>query len=326
MNKTIYTVVMTLLTMTYGYSQCACCAGAGTGSSNGDYNNGILTLPKNKWVAETYADYRTINQSNTVATAKADEEETPLKNMLITSFGVRYGLTNTITISALIPYVFLHTDTGNDSGLGDLVVMSTFNVLNKNNFSLALQAGLELPTGTQKSSAFDNTTVVVGSGSYDPMVGIIVAKRWDKYTLQANGLYKQTTKGFHDNYYGSIAIQNVTLNYRILGAKTSCALMPTEETDKPTESTPDATTKTTSANLSWSVFGGYYGEWLDNIKEEDVVDDNSGYYLGYATLGTTLSYKTWSFPLTASLPIIQNMNGDQNNGGFRIRLGIIKSF
>ncbi len=37
-----------------GFSQCACCAGAGVGSSNGDYNNGILTLPKHIWVAESY--------------------------------------------------------------------------------------------------------------------------------------------------------------------------------------------------------------------------------------------------------------------------------
>jgi hypothetical protein len=306
--------VIALWAMTNGYSQCACCAGAGAGSSNGDYNNGILTLPKNKWVVETYTDYRTINQSNALATEAEEEEETPLKNMLIQTAGVRYGITNNITFSALVPYVFLHTATGNDSGFGDLVLLSTFNVVNKNNYSLALQAGLEFPTGTQKNSAFDNTTVVVGSGSYDPMAGIIFAKRWNKYTLQANALYKHTTKGFHDNYYGSIAIQNISLNYRILGSNASCDVKAVKET-----------AITTTTNLSWAVFGGYYGEWLDNIKEEDVVDENSGYYLGYATLGNAISYKTWSFPLTLSLPVIQNMNGDQNEGGFRIRLGIIKT-
>jgi hypothetical protein len=313
--KTIYTVAIALMAMTHGYSQCACCAGAGTGSSNGDYNNGILTLPKKKWVLETYTDYRTINQSNAVEAAPDEEEETPLKNMLIQSVGVRYGLTASITLSALVPYVFLHTDTGNDNGFGDLMLLGTFNVWHKNNYSLALQAGLELPTGTQKKAAFDNTTVVVGSGSYDPMAGIIFAKKWNKYTLQANALYKQTTKGFHNNYYSSIAIQNVSLNYRILGDNTSCDLKKEEEKDKVAKN-----------NLSWTVFGGYYGEWLDNIKEDDIVDENSGYYLGYATLGNAISYKTWSFPLTVSLPIIQNMNGDQNEGGFRMRLGIIKSF
>ncbi len=47
--------------------------------------------------------------------------------------------------------------------------------------------------------------------------------------------------------------------------------------------------------------------------------------LGFATLGTNLSFKRWSFPLTVSLPVINNMNGDQNDAGVRLRLGIVKS-
>ena len=81
-----------------------------------------------------------------------------------------------------------------------------------------------MPTGIQKGANFDNTTVVVGSGSYDPIAGIIIAKRWDKLNLQVNGLYKHTTDGFQGNYYGSIAIQNLSLSYRIKGAATFCAL------------------------------------------------------------------------------------------------------
>jgi len=318
--------VIALLAITRGYSQCACCAGAGIGSSNGDYNNGILTLPKNNWVAETYADYRTVNGGSPSASAKAPEEEALLKSMWIQSVGLRYGLTDKITLSALLPYVSLYTDTGNDGGLGDLILMGTFSIFNKSNFTIGLQAGVELPTGIQKSGTFDNETVVVGSGSYDPMAGIIIAKRWDKFSLQANGLYKHTTNGFQGNYYGSIAVQNISLNYRILGENSSCATMPMEETNSDNSTKTTDKTTTTESKLSWAVFGGYYGEWLDKLKEDGIIDHNSGYYLGYATLGTNLTYATWSFPLTASLPVIQNMNGDQNSGGFRIRLGIIKSF
>ena len=238
--------------------------------------------------------------------------------MLIQSLGVRYGLTKSITLSALVPYVFLHTNTGNDNGIGDLVLLGTFNLYAKNNFSIALQAGLELPTGIQKSANFDNTTVIVGSGSYDPMAGIIASKRWNNLTLQGNALYKKTTKGFQDNYYSSIAIQNISLSYRIIGENRLCPVMKEEKaTDK---------TKEPLSNIGWAAFGGYYGEWLGKSKEDGVTDNNSGYYLGYATLGNTISYKKWSFPLTLSLPVIQNMNGEQNTGGFRLRLGIIKTF
>lgn len=67
--------------------------------------------------------------------------------------------------------------------------------------------------------------------------------------------------------------------------------------------------------------------YYDSIRnDQPVVDENSGYYLGFATLGTNLSDKKWSFPLTLSLPVIQQMNGNQNDTGFRLRLGIITSF
>src|SRR6476620_3882028 len=156
MKKTIYIMVAAVMLSTYGFSQCACCAGAGTGAANGDYNNGILTLNKKQLVLETYSDYRKINQNLPPVTG-GTEEETPLASMLIQSFGIRYGVTKAITVSALVPFVFLHTETGNDNGLGDLDLLGTFSVISRNNFSLALQAGIELPTGTQKDSNFDNT-------------------------------------------------------------------------------------------------------------------------------------------------------------------------
>ncbi len=189
--------------------------------------------------------------------------------------------------------------------------MGTFNLYSKNNVNFALQAGIELPTGIQKNSNFDNTTVIIGSGSYDPMAGILFSKHWNKMTFVGNVLYKYTSTGFQDNYYGSIAIQNATLSYKIKAGGRLNTIDKREEKE--------------ISNFGWSIFGGYYGEWLDKIKEDDAIDENSGYYLGFANLGTNLSYKKWSFPLTLSLPIINGMNGTQNDSGFRLRIGIIRS-
>lgn len=304
--KKIILLIVVFYSTTQTYGQCACCAGAGASASSSDYNNGIFTLPKNQWVFETYGDYRTIKNGNA-----PEEDEKLLKNMFINSFGIRYGISNKITISALVPYLFLHTNSGNDNGLGDLDFIGTFDIYSKNNFKFAVQAGVEFPTGIQKNSNFDNSTVVVGSGSYDPMLGILFSKHWNKMTLIGSGLYKYTTKGFQGNYYGSIAIQNLAVSYKIKDGGRLCAI---DEKDE----------KITS-NFGWSILGGYYGEWLDKLKEDDVIDENSGYYLGFANFGTTLSYKKWSFPFTISAPIINNMNGTQNESGYRFRLGIVKS-
>jgi len=306
MKKLLFLFVVTFCTTIEVKSQCACCAAAGASATSNDYNNGILTLEKNNWVIETYGDYRTI-KSGTMP----EGEEKLLKNMFISSLGIRYGVTDKITISALVPYVFLHTNDGNDSGLGDLDIMATFNVFSKNSLNFALQAGIELPTGIQKNSNFDNTTVVVGSGSYDPMAGLLVSKHWDKMTIVANALYKHTSTGFQGNYYGSIAIQNLSLSYKIKAGGRMCAL--------------DTKDNKTVSNFGWNIFGGYYGEWLDRLKEDGSVDPNSGYYLGFANLGTSLSYKNWSFPLTVSVPIINEVNGTQNRAGYRMRVGIIRS-
>ena len=304
--KRILLIIVLLYSTTIVYSQCACCAASGASASSNDFNNGKFTLPKNQWVLESYGDYRTIKNGNS-----PEGEEKLLKNMFISSLGVRYGVTDKITISALVPYVFLHTNYGNDNGLGDLALMGTFNVYSKNGYGFAVQAGIELPTGIQKDSNFDNTTVVVGSGSYDPMLGVLFSKHWDKMTLIANGLYKYTTTGFKGNYYGSIAIQNLAISYKIKEGGRLCSM--------------DEKDEKAASNFGWNVFGGYYGEWLDKLKEDGVVDENSGYYVGFANLGTTISYKKWSFPLTVSAPIINKMNGTQNDTGYRFRIGIIKS-
>ncbi len=102
--KKIVLFVIAFYATTRTYSQCACCAAAGASASSNDYNNGIFTLPKNQWVIEGYGDYRTIKKGNA-----PEEDEKLLKNMLISSVGIRYGLTDKITVSALIPDVFLHT-------------------------------------------------------------------------------------------------------------------------------------------------------------------------------------------------------------------------
>jgi hypothetical protein len=305
--KKIFLTVVLLITTIASYSQCACCAGAGIGSSNGDYNNGILTLPKKMFLSEVYFDYRTIKDGNA-----PEEDEKLLTKMFITSLGFRYGITKNFTVSALLPYVKLYTNNGSDSGLGDLILLGTYTVYSKNKINFAIQGGIELPTGVQKNSSFDNTTVIVGSGSYDPMIGVIFSKQWDKLTLNGNVLYKHTTNGFQKNYYGSLSVHGVGVSYKIKGESTICEM--------------DSSESNATNNLGLSATVSYSGEWLDKIKEDGVKDEDSGHYLGLANLGGAILYKKWAFPITFSLPIINEMNGLQNEFGYRLRVGVIRTF
>ncbi len=306
-SKAAVAVLFTLFAHS-AYSQCACCAGAA--SASGDFNNGIFTLPAKQYVLESYADFRTIRGGNDIM--PLGNEEAPLKNMLITSLGARYGLSDKMVLSVLLPYAFLHTNYGNDRGLGDAMLLGTFEVFSHGNTRIALQGGVELPTGVQKSSNFDNTTVIVGSGSYDPAGGVLAAHRWGKFALQGNLFYKHTTRGFEGNYYSSVFVQNLTLSYRLAGAQSTVCT-----------SDPKRAAKN---SFSLNAFGGYYGEMLDKIVEDRIPDENSGYYLGFANLGANVFYKKWGVPVTLSLPVFQHLNGTQNEAGFRIKVGVVRSF
>lgn len=317
MKKIFLSCSLVLIGFNAAYSQCACCSGASIGSSNGDNSNSAVTLGKKKFMIEGYGDYRSFMASEgghhepNPADSSA-EEETPLTKMTITSLGIRYGLTDNITVSALMPFVLLNTDKGNDNGLGDLILLSTIKVYSKNKMQIALNAGMELPTGQQKSSNFDETTVVVGSGSFDPMAGVMFAKGWEKLSLKSNVFYKYTTKGFDNTNFGSLCIQNLTLGYQLKGQSALCS---------PTDST-----KKIPTGFGWNIYGGYYGEWLGQISEDGNKDPNSGYYLGFATIGTSISTNGWSFPLTFSLPVLQELNGEQSHTAFRLRFGVTKMF
>lgn len=305
--KKILSAAFLLLTACIAYSQCACCAGAGIGSSSGDFNNGIVTLPKGVATAEAFTDFRAIKKGTA-----PEEDEKLLTKMWVNSLAFRYGLTKNITLSTVLPYVSLYTQNGSDAGLGDLIFLATFKVFEQARSSAALQGGIELPTGIQKSSNFDSSTIIVGSGSYDPMLGAVLSSQWGKYNLNANVLYKHTNPGFQKNYYGSLCTHNMSLSYKIKGESAICM------------ATADPVS--TQTNFGLMAFVGYSGEWLDKLKEDGVLDENSGHYLGLANAGVNFSYKKWAFPVVFSLPIICEMNGLQNSFGYRCKVGISRVF
>lgn len=279
MKKNILVIGILIATTYNALSQCACCSGAGAPLNN-DNNNGVLTLPKKGLMVEALSDYRTIQEGSKTMHNEGGEQtemETPLSSIVINTLGLRYGVTQRITLSTILPYVILNTKSGRDYGLGDLILLGTFGVYNKPNLKLALMGGIELPTGVQKGSSFDETTIVVGSGSYDPIVGVTFVEKLNKFKLSSNLQYRYTTRGFEDIKYSSVSSQSLIVSYDFNEHNTTCSI----------------DSICTSHKFKSSVIGGYYGEWLSKIEEDDKVDDNSGYYLGFAMVGATFSYKKW---------------------------------
>jgi hypothetical protein len=298
-------------------SQCSCSSGTSVGLSNGDYSNEVFNLPKGKFAIEGYGDYRTFikiaeEHHHDMETMDSIEmtEERHLENMFISSLGVKFGITNRIMVSALIPYVFLKTDQGNSRAFGDLVLLGTLGLYSKNDLNIAVSTGVEITTKKRRNPSFENTTVTVSSGSIDPMLGISASKKWNRVILQVSSVGKYTTQGFDKTNYGSVNAQNIAISYLLKSKTSNCSSDSVMQDGKP----------------KLAVFGGYYGEWLGQIDKEGEKDQNTGYYLGFATIGSSLTFKGFSIPLTCSFPFIQDIRGEQVHSGYRIRLGIVKIF
>ena len=203
-----------------------CCKCAGTIYSDDEYNNGQLTLKKKQLLTEYGMNYRTIRNSSdhhNTDERKQSEQETPLKSMPIITLAINYGLHDKITIPAILPYAVLYTANSSDKGMDALMLLGTCSIHSKATFNLAAQAGIELPTGVQKGSRFDNTTIVVGSGSIDPIIGLAFSQHIRKLNLQGSVIYKYTVRGFENNYYGSLSVENMALAYTINHGQDRCS-------------------------------------------------------------------------------------------------------
>ena len=128
---------------------------------------------------------------------------TPLKmSMDMDMFGVMYGVTDKMTVMAMIPYVRKSMDhinrpgvafTTRSRGWGDAKIQGIWNLWSDQDTSfereLYLKAGISLPTGD--TNVKDNTPLgrvrlpypmQLGSGTYDPMLGITYKEIYDTWS------------------------------------------------------------------------------------------------------------------------------------------------
>lgn len=301
----ISTYCISLIAITTTYSQCACCSAATVGASYSMFSGAGLKADRKNFLLDFSVDYRSF-QEGEIHDGGGEEEETPLKSMTISTLGGRYGISDRFSVSIQLPVVFLRTYLGGENGVGDAVALAQYNILKRGKYSFTLNGGVELPTGQQKQSSFDNTTVVIGSGSFDPILGFSAVKHGVRGAIQLSGLFRKTMDNSEDANYGDLSSHSFIYTYLLNDTFESAASL-----DK---------------NVTFGIAAGYYGEWLEHLEEDGVADENSGYYIGFATVTATARAHKWEFPLTISQPVIQNLNGEQSKVNARIRFGITHRF
>ncbi|MBL7481538.1 hypothetical protein IZU94_16370 [Legionella sp. 27fs60] len=170
-----------------------------------------------------YFSYKPFSDLELMQNPEAESQNAYFINYLM----INYGLTNNITVGAILPYVYssnlraasldessMVSQLGNISGVSDTNLFSVWKLVeeDKSPISMALLTGINAPTG--KTSVLDNEGVFFaasdqpGSGAWSPFAGLIFTKKWDRFLLSSNLIYTQYTEGSQNTTLGSIVNYN----------------------------------------------------------------------------------------------------------------------
>ena len=248
-----------------------------------------------------------------------------------------YGVTNDFSIGLRLPYVsfeqvkeghiHVHEDGdrdielhrhGDSADFGDLTLFGQYRLLHRHSKELEVSAlfGLKTPTGRTSERPRHGPRFEVenqpGSGSWDPMAGLAVTKRWGKLSLDSNILYMFTTHGSQRTVLGDTFLYNFATSYRIGEIRHVHHHM-----------VGDQMHDEEHTRLAWDLVAELNGEWHDKNEIRDRDDDNSGGNQLYFSPGVRATIADRYSPFfSAGIPILQDMNGKEQESDYRFVVGI----
>ncbi|MCL4431686.1 MAG: transporter [Epsilonproteobacteria bacterium] len=245
------------------------------------------------------------------------------------SLSASYGVTDDLTFNLQLPYVTRKgIRAGEDDGsgpvvdphddikeLGDVTALLQYKVYD-DKFKVALLAGLKAPTGKDDVTYEDEileADLQSGSGSWDLFAGVAFTKDFEDFSLHSDLLYKSNNKGVGNSELGDIFTYNVALSYTLLDHKPQVCLTGSKEENH--------------NGYSVDTFIELNGERAEEDRFDGSKSSNTGHNVIFATTGLQVSTENnYSFFVSVSVPVYQNMRGVQNDISHRATIGIGKSF
>ncbi|MFN3467280.1 MAG: transporter [Candidatus Brocadiales bacterium] len=247
-----------------------------------------------------------------------------------------YGVTNDLLVGLRLPYVSheqikeghehmgeveVHRH-GDSADFGDLTLFGQYRLLHRHSKELEVSVlfGLKMPTGRTTESTRQGPRFEVehqpGSGSWDPMTGLAVTKRWGRLSLDGNILYTFTTRGNQRTTLGDIFFYNLAASYRI-----------GEIREVHHYKVGDQVHEKEHTHLAWDLVGELNGEWNGKHETSDRDDDNSGGNQVYFSPGVRATIADRYSPfLSVGIPILQDMNGKEQESDYRFTVGMSVGF
>jgi len=257
--------------------------------------------------------FDTFSDRELISFAEQDKEIHNINSLSKYSAGIAYGITDDMTLRLSLPYVVrrdireseppdeIH-EHGDSKGIGDISLYAHRRLAKKGNMDMTLLVGIKMPTG--ETTTKDDHGVryeaefLPGSGSWDPSLGIAFTRRLGKLSLDGNVLYTLVTEGTQNTDLGDKFNYNIALAYVPYSGTTSVDVI---------------------------IEGN--GVWVAKQDVNGNKDDNSGGNVFYISPGVRASFgNSISAYVSYGYPVLEDMNGDQNEIDYRVVVGINATF
>ena len=214
---------------------------------------------------------------------------------------VPYNFTNNIKTT----FAGFTIDEGNSIGFGDLTLLGKYRFLNneKHKLHASFLAGIKMPTGeTNETNEFGfklGADDQPGTGSWDPLLGLALSKRFDRFSVDTSTLYRLSTKGSQDTIVGDVVNFNLGTSYHVnkINPRLFERIFPR---------------KILGRDLDWNLVLELNGIWTEKVEFRGLKDNSHGGLTVFLSPGLRMSIdKKWISNLSIGFPVIEDLNGDQ---------------
>lgn len=296
------------------------------------------TLPKKKFFIGTGINYTNSNEFTNIELTRLDKRSEHIHNtrhFFIPSLSLGYGLTDNVFFGLSVPYIFKYDirtsfngmaiEQGNSIGIGDITFLSEYRFLKKENIDLhsAIITGVKIPSGVRRVKDDQGLLFEAddqpGTGSWEPFVGLALSKGFKHLSLDANGLYRFSTRGTKDIIVGDMVSFNIAVSHRVTDRYLKKIFIE----------------KLSNKTLDWDLILEANGHWSEkpgfNINlpfgHTSFRDENHGGLLIYLTPGIRVIFdKKWVSNFAVSFSTIEYLNGRQRAPSVRLVFGLTRIF
>lgn len=316
--QNIYIIAFLVLFSQSSASACFC-GSHYTGINN--YGSTILTvpastLPRGKFAlgySLNFQKYDEFNRARYRSLLRGGKDSYSVDSILSQSLNLAYGVTDDLDLLAIFPIQSFHKLNstannlrfvdGDSFGIGDFIFLAKYRFYRSKRSSAAVMLGIEIPSGD--SSDNPNDASQIGSGSWDPLMGLSYSRVFDHFNFDSNVMYLLSTPGSQNITAGDNVSFNMGLSkYLNEGKLFNKKILPN---------------KILGQNLDWTLITEMNGQWREKVEINGIKDPNQGGLVIFASTGLRMTInKRLSNSFYLSLPVIQHLPGNQSDLVFQI--------